>query len=602
MIEIIWLLLFIMAVFIIGDTILRPFSLNNISFCEKFILCEGIGWGVFSFLTLGMGFLGILEKIIFQIIIIVLSILGVTIFIKKFRFFQLYSSENFRNKIYIFLLVLGSISIFSYLLSCYLPILESDVLIYHLAIPKRFIDEGKIFNISRWFKYATFPQLAEMLYLSALIVSNETLANFIHTFFGILSFLLIYIIGKNFVDIKTGFVAAIIFLILPVVKELSGTAMVDLALNFYFLLVIFSCLKWVETKNNKWFYLSGIFYGLSFSVKYTGILALYLVIFTILWFKLMKDTSTKIFLKDTMIFFTIFIVISLPWLLRNYLWTKNPFSPFFYHIFGGSNWNEYLQADLINHFRNCKKPFLKYLWDFVGENGDIFVLFAIFMPFLRMSLNIKFFFVCGVIYMFISIFFLPSIIRFMLPGMSILVICVGYAFLQILENKEIFHLKYLRTFFLIWFLSSVSYKTLLVVQKITLHNNLKVLVGIESKESYLRRKIEYYDVVEYVNNNLSKNDTILSINESRSYYFNPKFLVSYHTLLGSVVHTSQDIEYIIEHLIKHKIYYLFTNRSNYYINSQRRTLLTEKWVLERYFSLVYTNGICYLYRVKSKYD
>ncbi len=598
MIEIIWFLLFLMAVFLIGSNILKFFYFIDINFEEEFIISEGIGWGIFSFLTFLMGCLGILEKIIFQIIITLFGILGIIRFIKKNKPISLSTLVNFRDKIYIFFIVLGFISIISYLLSCYLPILESDVLIYHLSIPKIFIQEGKIYNISEWFKYATFPQLAEMLYLSSMIISNETLANFIHTFFGILSAFLIYIICKKFIDIKTGIIAAVTFLILPVVKDLSGTAMVDLMLNFYFLLVIFSCLEWLNKKDIKWFYLSGVFCGFSFGVKYTGIVFLYLVILTILWLKNRTDSLSKFFIKDYAIFLSIFLILVFPWIIKNYLWTKNPFSPFFYNIFGGTNWNDYLQMDLINHFISDKKPVIKYLYDFIGENGDIFVLFIIFIPFLKLPTNIKFLTLCGAIYMFISIFFFPRIFRFMLPGISILVIYTSYIFIQVLENKEIFRLKYLRSFLLLYFLLSVSYKTLLAIQKITLHNKWKVLIGIESKENYLRKNTEYFSVIEYINSNLSKDDILLSLNESRGYYFKPKFLVSYHTKIGSVVHTSKDIEHIIRHLRKNKIYYLFINRSDYYSKSQRYTLLIENWVLEKYFFLLNTNGICYIYRIK----
>lgn len=105
-------------------------------------------------------------------------------------------------------------------------------------------------------------------------------------------------------------------------------------------------------------------------------------------------------------------------------------------------------------------------------------------------------------------------------------------------------------------------------------------------------------MAEYINSYFSKEDKILSLNETRGYYFIPKFVISNHVIQGSIVHTSNDIDEIIKKLKENDLLYLFISRSKYFSQHTRKTVLMNEEILKKYFKLLHTNGVCWLYKIK----
>lgn len=108
-----------------------------------------------------------------------------------------------------------------------LPVVDSDGLRYHLALPRLFLLEG---HISRypWDVTGAYPQGAEMLYLVGLIIGPGEAAKFIHFSIFILSLTTILLMIRDDDDELHGaFGGALLYAVTPAVLAAASAAFID---------------------------------------------------------------------------------------------------------------------------------------------------------------------------------------------------------------------------------------------------------------------------------------------------------------------------------------------------------------------------------------
>ncbi len=213
------------------------------------------------------------------------------------------------------LLALSAIMAGVNLLGALGPELGFDALWYHLTIPKIWLLNHKIsFIADGRYYYSVMPKLAEMGYLSALAMANETLAKLMHFSWGLLTLSVIYKTARKWLSQEYSLLAVIIFFANLVVGWQSTTAYVDLCRTFFEVLA-FYCL--VENK----IYKSGLALGLAIATKLLAIGTL-----PVFWLLLVLQKAS---IKSVLIFTALATVPVLPWLLFAYLSTGNPIYPIF---------------------------------------------------------------------------------------------------------------------------------------------------------------------------------------------------------------------------------------------------------------------------------
>lgn len=117
--------------------------------------------------------------------------------------------------------------------SLILPVIDTDGLRYHLALPKLFLLEGHIFRYP-WDITGAYPQSSEMLYLVELIIGPGEAAKFLHFFVFLLSIsTIILMIRKNNNNRHGAFLGALLFAVSPVVLATAGTAFIDNFIIFH---------------------------------------------------------------------------------------------------------------------------------------------------------------------------------------------------------------------------------------------------------------------------------------------------------------------------------------------------------------------------------
>lgn len=550
MIDILYLGLIILVATSFGKRVLILSKFNFNSPLEGFVFSTTLGLGILGYLVLGLGLAGWLYKWVIYLLlglVILISVREIKDIVllsykKKAIFTQGRSIIPKLKVVNLCLLFLLTLHITLNLLSCLAPPSASDPLTYHLAIPKLYIQQHRITYLPQlWF--SNLPFTLEMLFSLGMLLSSDRVAALIHFFFGVL--VLVTIISfchKN--KIKLSLLAGAIFYSSAIVTFESTSAFVDLGLTLFGLLAVYAFLYWQETKQRKWLLLSGIFVGFASGTKYLGLIPL-IVILIILVIKVsfLEKTKFKYTITNLNIFILSSGLVASPWYLKSWILTGNSVFPFFFKFFSGKDWNitsSKMLMESLSHYGMgySLKSFLLAPWN-VTLHGEAFVmgeaigpLFLSFLPFLifygkdnKVVRNISVY--CALYFPFW--FFLSQQGKFLLPLIPFLSIITSYIISRLFE----------------WG-GAIKYATFLVVMICFIFNCavniifnaqfLPVVLGFESKDSFLSKKTKFYDELMYINQHLPPNSKLLVWVRDR-YYLEREYIPADPTEQGLIDYT-----------------------------------------------------------------
>ena len=231
-----------------------------------------------------------------------------------------YKKPLLRAALFFCLLYLG------WMLACAaLPPADRDELIYHLEIPKQFLAHGGLTPFADNI-YGYFPQFGEMLFLFGLGVCGESAAKLWHVFYGFLLAATLYGYSRSSLNRQNAFLAAAVFMSVPLVFVSMPLAYVDLIFSLYAFLALLCLLRYFKTKLLRWLALCGIFIGTCLSVKYTGlqILILFLCLFAL---HAVQEHRPGL-LRSAPFLILPALAVAFPYLFRNWYFTGWPLFPF----------------------------------------------------------------------------------------------------------------------------------------------------------------------------------------------------------------------------------------------------------------------------------
>lgn len=204
------------------------------------------------------------------------------------------------------------------------PPLQFDALTYHLALPKTYLQLGKLTYIPDNIFWG-MPQLAEMLYLLAMSLGGLEAAVALGFWVGILATIGLADFIKDVGGGKAGWVtAAILFAGTGFTSSLASGYIEWMSILFGAATII-TLIKWLEKNDLQSLGIAGIFIGMALSIKYTNGVLLLTSILVVFIFSY-SDSFTLIF--RNLIWFTGAAILTFtPWLIKNFLATNNPFYP-----------------------------------------------------------------------------------------------------------------------------------------------------------------------------------------------------------------------------------------------------------------------------------
>ncbi|MFQ5678303.1 MAG: hypothetical protein ACE5HP_02475 [Gemmatimonadota bacterium] len=215
------------------------------------------------------------------------------------------------------------------LLAALAPVTDWDSLMYHVRIPAQYLARGEIY-LPEDNLHATRVGLAHLLYVPLLAVGAEAGPALLSAAFALLLGLAAFAFGNRFLD--GGVTAALSLGLLwgtGSVLLVASTPRVDVTLAFYLFMAQYAAVAALEGERpSRQLLLAGALLGLAFGVKYHG--ALYGVCLAPLaaWTAWARNGTGRAHLGALAAFALAGALVSLPWLVKNWLLLRAPLYPF----------------------------------------------------------------------------------------------------------------------------------------------------------------------------------------------------------------------------------------------------------------------------------
>ena len=427
------------------------------------------------------------------------------------------------------------------------PAFATDALVYHLAVPKAFLYAEGLVNLPDNI-YSFFPQQIEMLYLFALALGTESLAQL--TGLGIVFLLLLalwHYSSKKMED-SYAWLTPLIFFSTPTFFSLAASAYVELQAATYIFLGFYCWENGCKRKQTRWFILMTLFAGAAVTTKLTSVIILPLALLGLAIHDRTQKNVNQTAIQCLILASGALLIIS-PWLARNYFFTGNPLAPFFMNIFGGEsgmNWDV-----------TRSQMQLKYYSSFGMGHGILdFLSLPINLTFFSELNSLKFDGKIGILYLLL----LPALLgldRKNLPAIIVFSVLLVFWFLQMqsirllapalvflsflmISGLEQIFIKYrsgkIEKFFLTAILAlGILFNTSAIIKEWFHVNPLSFLLKKETREQFLTRQIKAYPSYDDANKFLTEKDKVLMVHMGNlGYLMNRPFLsdtfIESHTL------------------------------------------------------------------------
>jgi 4-amino-4-deoxy-L-arabinose transferase-like glycosyltransferase len=250
------------------------------------------------------------------------------------------SGKKYRSLSMVALVGTLAILTIAILVLSWVPPVSRDALTHHLAVPKIYLENGRMVEIPE-IPFSYYPMNLDLLYLIPLYFGNDILPKWIHFGFGLLTAGLVFTYLKKRLGSAWGLVGALIFLSTPVIVKLSITVYVDLGLTFFSFAALLLLFRWREKNFSRTdLVLSATFCGLAMGTKYNGMVGFFILTLTVLYlYTRQTDVSIKaprIAATNAALYVVIALLVFSPWMVRNLLWTGNPVYPLYNKLFAAS--------------------------------------------------------------------------------------------------------------------------------------------------------------------------------------------------------------------------------------------------------------------------
>jgi hypothetical protein len=206
-----------------------------------------------------------------------------------------------------------------------------DELTYHIALPFRWIDAGSL-AVFRDNPFSGFPALPQLLFLLGCRSGGILFPRLLVWISYLFLFTAIYVYFKIYARHFLALFMTFMFIASPLLINMMRSTYVEVFIMFNML----AALLLIRETEKSWksIFLCGLLSGGIVATKLTGI-GVAAIVFIFLWSKYQKIFIAK--RKALFIYFTLGgICMALPFYLRPWILTGNPFYPFLAGWFGGS--------------------------------------------------------------------------------------------------------------------------------------------------------------------------------------------------------------------------------------------------------------------------
>ncbi len=551
---------------------------------EELVIFTGAGFGVLSFLMLGLGLCGLYFTWLFYLV----PLAGLAVLVMGWHkgeaqelvggfSFSLGQEKTWSR----WLMVLVCLTLAISFLCVFVPDTEFDALNYHLAGPQDYLMHHKIYNKAYLF-YMFNPFFSEMLNTLGQGLYGQTCAKGFNFVFYLLLFLLLAEMGENVLGRSWAFLPGLFFTI-PLCADISSRAFTDMNLVFWETLLLWKLYGffWAEDGQEEAEpvqagLLLALFAGFAMSAKYTGAVSFVLAAAGLALAGLASPVRKKM-LAGLLVFLAVSLAIVSPWLIKNYVWSGNPVFIFLYDKLGGMPWSATAE-NILKHSEyadprasyNTWTDYLTAPWQFIihqrgtTDRSSQALAFLAFLPllfFVRSKKRIFYFsLVAGAV--FLSAWFVTyQNARILLPAFPWLCLACAYLIHRLQEPGGAVQK--------IW--GAVLVLLICVSVVLSWQETGQALVspgavwaGAEPMSAYLSRALpfHYYDAMANANEMVPPDKKILVLGDDRSFYLDRLHCNSsiYYPFFSDLLGSCADKKELGARLKQYGAAYLLYNR------------------------------------------
>ena len=262
----------------------------------------------------------------------------------------------------------GAVALLTSLLAALAPPTAKDALIYHLVVPRHYVEEGGFVDLP-YNVWSYVPMHTEMLYTWGLLLGRETIPALIHWLYGLGALFVTWILARRMgASSGVAVMAAALLATVPKFWWLMGSPYSDLPMAFYAALCFDLFLRWKESRESRWLILAGVFLGMATASRYQGLILWPVFLLGVL-LEVKNESAGDVLAKigpAVCLSFTAAVLVMLPWWIRNGVWTHNPLFPYFIHQFPtrSPGWDEMRQSlslQILHRYGGIHKTLLDYV-------------------------------------------------------------------------------------------------------------------------------------------------------------------------------------------------------------------------------------------------
>lgn len=208
------------------------------------------------------------------------------------------------------------------------PPVRFDALVYHLALPQRYLAIGRFVYIPE-IMFWGMPQNGEMFYTWGMLLGGVNVALVGGWLLALMAFLGLWGLVYENLGREAAWVSGAALLGGSTLASSPSWGYVDWFMLLFGVAWLAALALWVEDARNSLLFMAGLFAGFGFGTKYSAGLLLPLGLLAIIW----KGSPSKLaMLKGMALYGVGFLGAAIPWLVKNLTTTGNPFYPLFFPV------------------------------------------------------------------------------------------------------------------------------------------------------------------------------------------------------------------------------------------------------------------------------
>lgn len=429
------------------------------------------------------------------------------------------------------------------------PVTSWDATVAHIALPADYARAGHLY-LEEGNVYSGYPQFMHVLYAAAFFRGGEKPVTLLNWTMALTACWAIYALGARAFNKRTGRIAAAILAAAPIFMDQAGGVSIDLAFTALTLAALTAMMVWQDTRAWQWLSVSALLAGSSCGVRHTG----YLVCVLLGIWVLLNASGQRP--KAAALFCGVAALAAGPWMIRSAILVGNPVFPFLSEWFPSHSMPHIAITGLGMHESvaqtggNNLFALLRFPWDIVMRPG-LYDGWSKSPGGLVLALGVPGLFIAGrrarqlgaySIAGGVCFFFFQRLARYILPFFAPMMVVAAAAAVQSPRCKRG-----------IAVLLLISFAYGLALHGAAVHFKIPVVLGMETREEYLTRRVERYGAFQYANEHLNTGGVILTVDQ-RSYYLDaPAYQNHWGMKRLCELPFDQQLAWLREHKIKYVI-------------------------------------------------